>query len=54
MNCSAQVLPVAQWSPRRDHASVYFNGYIWVMGGRAREFVEIPEELTVGGITTPR
>lgn len=32
-----------QWSPRRNHASVYMNGYLWVLGGRAREFTELPE-----------
>jgi hypothetical protein len=42
------------WSPRRHHAAVYFNNYIWVLGGRARELSEIEEIRTVGGITTPR
>lgn len=43
-----------QWSPRRHHASVYFNGYMWVFGGRAREFVELAESRSVGGIVGPR
>lgn len=43
-----------QWSPRRDHASVYHNGLLWVMGGRAREFVELPEIRSIGGIIGPR
>ena len=54
VNCTAIDVPVAQWSPRRNHASVFFNGYIWVMGGRAREFTEIAEERSVGGIINPR
>jgi hypothetical protein len=37
-----------QWSPRRHHAALFFNGYIWVMGGRAREFVDLAEERSVG------
>ncbi len=31
------------WSPRRHQASVFFQGYLWVLGGRAREFVELAE-----------
>jgi len=42
------------WSPRRNHAGLYFNGYLWVFGGRAREFVDLPEERSVGGIFQPR
>jgi hypothetical protein len=42
------------WSPRRNHAGVYFKGYMWVMGGRAREFVPLSEEQSVGGIIGPR
>ena len=42
------------WSPRRHHASVLFNGYIYVMGGRARELVEYSENRTIGGIIGPR
>jgi len=49
------------WSPRRHHAAVVFHmvdesdnnkkkPYIIVLGGRAREFVELPEERSVGGI----
>jgi hypothetical protein len=26
------------------------QGYMYVMGGRAREFVELPEERSIGGI----
>lgn len=29
-----------QWSPRRHHGAIYFDGYLWVMGGRARELQE--------------
>lgn len=43
-----------QWSPRRHHAAVYFKNQIWVMGGRARELHEIPEDQTIGGILGPR
>ncbi|CAM9247287.1 unnamed protein product, partial [Ectocarpus fasciculatus] len=43
-----------QWSPRRFHAGVFFNDYIWVFGGRAREAIEMPEDRTVGGIFNPR
>lgn len=43
-----------QWSPRRHHASVFFDGALWVFGGRAREFVELPEDQSVGGIIGPR
>jgi hypothetical protein len=42
------------WSPRRNHAGLYFNGYLWIFGGRAREFVDLPEERSVGGIFQPR
>lgn len=41
------------WSPRRFHAGVYFNGYIWIMGGRAREFVTLPHSQSIGGIKGP-
>jgi len=43
-----------QWSPRRHHASVFFDGHLWIFGGRAREFVELAESRSVGGILTPR
>ena len=39
-----------QWSPRRHHASVYFKGAIYLMGGRAREYVELLETRSVGGV----
>ena len=42
------------WSPRRHHAGLFFNGYLWVMGGRAREFVALPEDQSVGGIIGQR
>jgi hypothetical protein len=41
------------WSPRRSHAGIYFNGYLYVMGGRAREFVSLPREQAIGGILGP-
>lgn len=42
------------WSPRRFHAGVFFKNYLWVLGGRARECVELPEIRSVGGIFNPR
>jgi hypothetical protein len=42
------------WSPRRHHGGVYFNGYVYIMGGRAREIKQFSEERTVGGILGPR
>lgn len=35
--------PAVQWSPRRHHCAVFFNNYIWVLGGRARELVDFSE-----------
>lgn len=46
--------PTVMWSPRRNHAGIFFNNYIWVMGGRAREFVALPEDRSVGGIMSKR
>ena len=46
--------PPVQWSPRRHHAALYFNGLLWVFGGRAREFIDLPEIRSVGGILNPR
>jgi hypothetical protein len=43
-----------QWSPRRHHGGIFFKGYLWVLGGRAREFVPLPEEKSIGGIMGPR
>ena len=42
------------WSPRRNLGATYLNGYLWVMGGRARELARLPEEDSIGGIMTPR
>lgn len=42
------------WSPRRHHGAVYFNGYIYLMGGRAREFQVLTEERSISGIIGPR
>lgn len=42
------------WSPRRHHASVFFNGFMWILGGRARELVEYSEDKSVGGVIGPR
>lgn len=47
---SVRAPPATQWSPRRHHASVYFQGYLWVMGGRAREFVTLAESHSIGGV----
>jgi hypothetical protein len=52
--CSDGSYSQVQWSPRRHHASVVFKGYIYVLGGRAREFVEYSETRSVGGIRGPR
>jgi hypothetical protein len=30
------------------------QGYLWVLGGRAREFMDLPEERSIGGIIGPR
>ena len=46
--------PPVMWSPRRHHTGLYFNGFLWVFGGRAREFIELPEIRSVGGILHPR
>ena len=51
--CAAEVNAV-HWSPRRHHGAVYFKNYIYLMGGRAREFVILPEERAVSGILDPR
>lgn len=42
------------WSPRRHHAAVSFGGYIYVLGGRARELIDFSEYRSVGGIKDPR
>ena len=42
------------WSPRRHHAGLYFDKKLWIFGGRAREFVELQESRSVGGILNPR
>lgn len=39
-----------QWSPRRHHAATFFKGYIWVLGGRARELADLPESESIGGV----
>jgi hypothetical protein len=51
--CETEV-NIVHWSPRRHHAAVYFNGYIYLMGGRAREFMELPEDRAISGIIGPR
>jgi len=43
-----------QWSPRRHHAGLFFKGYLYIFGGRAREFAELPQEKSIGGIMGPR
>jgi hypothetical protein len=43
-----------QWSPRRFAQALFFKDYIWVMGGRARESVQLPESRSVGGIFNPK
>ena len=54
MNCTGRSNEQVMWSPRRSHAGVYLNGYLYVMGGRAREFVTLPYEQSIGGILGPR
>ena len=39
-----------RWAPRRNHEAVYWKKKVWVLGGRARSFEDIPEDETVGGI----
>ncbi len=51
--CS-EIISNVMWSPRRHHASVFFKGELYVMGGRAREYVELAENRSVGGIIGPR
>ena len=53
--CASNGEPTANilWSPRRHHAAVYMNEYIYVMGGRAREFVDYKRERSIGGIEGP-
>ena len=51
--CQAEV-NVVHWSPRRHHGAVYFKGYIYLMGGRAREFQVLTEERSVSGVIGPR
>ena len=46
-------LPKTHFSPRRHHAGVFFKGYLYVMGGRAREFVQLSEDRSIGGIMGP-
>lgn len=52
VNCTDPI--DVQWSPRRHHAGVYFRGYMWILGGRAREYIALPESDSVGGIIGPR
>jgi hypothetical protein len=52
VNCTTPI--DVQWSPRRHHAGVYFQGYMWILGGRAREFVVLPQSDAYGGIIGPR
>jgi len=47
-------LPRTHFSPRRHHAGVFFKGYLYVLGGRAREFVQLAEDRSIGGIMGPR
>ena len=53
-----------QWAPRRHHGLIQFketafsandatcavNNWIYVLGGRAREFVDLPEDKSIGGV----
>ena len=42
------------WSPRRHHAAIFFKEKLWILGGRAREFIDFGEYRTVGGVIGPR
>lgn len=53
-NCAEYQQTEIQWSPRRHAAGVFFDGYLWVLGGRAREFVPLSHEKSIGGIMGPR
>ncbi|CAK4219683.1 unnamed protein product [Aphanomyces euteiches] len=44
----------AMFSPRRHFAAVEFNMALYILGGRARELVPIPDEDTIGGLEHPR
>ena len=43
-----------QWSPRRHHTSVFFNGLLWIFGGRTRELINLSNIRTIGGIIGPK
>lgn len=45
--------PSVQWSPRRHHVAAFKDNYLWVFGGRAREYVTLNRNRTIGGLTTP-
>lgn len=47
-------LQITHFSPRRHHAGVFFKGYMYVLGGRAREFLQLSEDRSIGGIMGPR
>lgn len=40
--------------PFRNCTGVFFQGYMWIMGGRAREFTALSESKRVGGVIGPR
>ena len=42
------------WSPRRGHGAVVANKKIFVIGGRAREYVRMNDERLVGGLMDKR
>ena len=51
--CDLENPPLLQWSPRRFHKGVVFKGSLYVMGGRARESVEMGNLRHIGGIVGP-
>ena len=42
------------WSPRRHHQGVFHRGALYILGGRAREFLVLPQDEAVGGELSPR
>ncbi|KAF0693618.1 Aste57867_15483 [Aphanomyces stellatus] len=49
-----QYIADAMWSPRRHFGATAFHNSLFVLGGRARELVPMPDDDTIGGIVGPR
>lgn len=52
--CGGNTTSQVMWSPRRHHGAISFKGYMYVLGGRARELVEFSEYESIGGIIGAR